>query len=61
MTLDHLRLVNNGIVAIIDALKRGDSPDLIVRIEDVKPPGQGGPEVIAAFEQSVMPARPIDR
>jgi len=54
MTLEHLRLVNDGIVSIITALKRGDPPDLVVRIEDVKPPSEVGEEVISGFEESLV-------
>lgn len=52
MTFDHLRIVNVGITGIIQSLTQQKDPDIIVRIEDVKPQPGVGREVLVDYEAS---------
>ncbi|MBH0179911.1 MAG: DinB family protein [Nitrospira sp.] len=53
MVLDHLRIVNEGIASIVDALTQDRRFAQEVRIQDVKPSRAGGPETIDRFMASV--------
>ncbi|NND99909.1 MAG: hypothetical protein HKN47_21530 [Pirellulaceae bacterium] len=53
MTVDHLCIVNPAIEAIIESLAGGKPFDQVVRIEDVKPRVDAGPDSVDRFEQSV--------
>lgn len=52
MTLDHLRVVNNEIARVIEALARGVVPEGAASTAAVKPSAEPGPGVVAAFESS---------
>lgn len=52
MTLQHLCIVNAGMQAIIESLTGGESFDQTVRIEDVKPDADAGPEFVDRFSKS---------
>jgi len=52
MTLDHLRIVNEGISAIYRALDAGIVPPRSTSTADVKPSLKVGPEIVAAYEKS---------
>ena len=50
MTVEHLNIVGAGIRGIIAGLRRGEVPDRVTRVADVKPTGSIAPaEVRAAF------------
>ena len=53
MVLEHLSIVNNGILRIIKALTEEQIITEQVRIEDVKPQESAGTEQVAAFSHSV--------
>ena len=53
MALDHLRIVNEGIASIVEALTRDRPFAQEVRIQDVKPSPASGPEAIDRFVASV--------
>jgi hypothetical protein len=53
MILDHLRIVDEGIARLIEALTRGAVPGHITRIQDVKPNLNSGPETIERFTSAV--------
>jgi hypothetical protein len=53
MVLDHLRIVNEGIASIIEALTQDRPFTQEVRIQDVKPSPTSGPETIDRFVASV--------
>jgi hypothetical protein len=53
MVLDHLRIVNEGITLIIEDLSHDRPFSQEVRIQDVKPSPESGPEVIKRYIQSV--------
>lgn len=53
MVLEHLVIVNGGIVHIVRALCRGSDKLADVRIENVKPHEEAGPEQVEAFRRSV--------
>jgi DinB superfamily len=53
MVLDHLRIVNEGIASIIEALTQDRPFAEEVRIQDVKPSPTSGPETIERFVASV--------
>ena len=53
MVLDHLRIVNQGIAKIVEALTKNQAVAQEVRIQDVKPNPGSGPDVIQGFIQSV--------
>jgi hypothetical protein len=65
MTVDHLNIVGSGIRGIIGRLRRGESPNRIVRVEDVKPRGEKDPaEVRVEFVKLLEAAKadsPISR
>lgn len=50
MTLDHLRIVNDGIGRIIELLARGDRPEGSVSVAAVKPRPDVGSEAAAEHE-----------
>ncbi len=52
MTLDHLRIVNSGILQTIRSLTRGVVPPGQASTAAVKPNPEAGPEVLADFEHS---------
>jgi hypothetical protein len=53
MVLDHLRIVDDGIARLVEALTRGEVPGHVIRIKDVKPNPDAGPETIERFELAV--------
>lgn len=53
MVLDHLRIVDEGIARLVEALTRGATPGHVTRIQDVKPGLDTGPETIGAFTDAV--------
>ncbi|MBH0199462.1 MAG: hypothetical protein HP497_08595 [Nitrospira sp.] len=53
MVLDHLRIVNEGIAQIIDDLTHDRPFAQEVRIQDVKPSPDSGPDTIDRFIQAV--------
>lgn len=53
MALDHLRIVNEGIASIIEALSQDRGFSQEVRIQDVKPSPASGPNTIDRFVASV--------
>lgn len=53
MVLDHLRIVNEGIASIVEALTQDRRFAQEVRIQDVKPSPASGPEAIDRFVASV--------
>lgn len=50
MTLDHLRIVNQGAGELIRLLGRGQTPDRVTGTADVKPSPDADAGVVAAFE-----------
>ncbi len=65
-TVEHLNIVGDSILQTLDLLERGQTPDEIVRIEDVKPQGRASAEDVrqrfvvlldrvAAFEAQATP------
>jgi hypothetical protein len=54
MVLDHLRIVDEGIARLVEALTRGAVPGHVTRIQDVKPNLNVGPETIGRFEEAVQ-------
>lgn len=52
MTLEHLRIVNDGIAATINSLLDGEIPEGKVSTADVKPEADVTNTVIEAFQQS---------
>ncbi|MDB4328535.1 DinB family protein [bacterium] len=52
MTISHLNIVNLGIAGVIRSLGRGKPIDAKIRIEDVKPTSDTGPEALEAFEKT---------
>lgn len=52
MTLDHLRIVNDQITRVIEALTRGRIPEGRASTAAVKPSPQVGPDVTRAYEES---------
>eukprot|EP01035_Chromulina_nebulosa_P063817 gene63817-87286_t len=61
MTLEHLRLVNDGIAATIRELVAGRTPAGVVSTAAVKPSPTVGAEVVAAFEMSCETLREAGR
>ncbi|MEM1059061.1 MAG: DinB family protein [Verrucomicrobiota bacterium] len=53
MTLRHLVIVGEGIAGIIKDLRQHERPDRAVRIQDVKPEPECGPEQRRAFDLHV--------
>lgn len=53
MVLDHLRIVNEGIAQIIESLSRDQLFPQEIRIQDVKPSLQSGPETVEQFIKAV--------
>jgi hypothetical protein len=53
MVLDHLRIVNEGIAQIIDSLSRDQLFPQEIRIQDVKPRSESGPETVERFTRAV--------
>jgi hypothetical protein len=53
MALDHLRIVNEGIASIVEALTQDRPFAQEVRIQDVKPSPKSGPDTIHRFVTSV--------
>jgi len=53
MVLDHLRIVNHAIAHIVDVLSKNQTLTQEVRIQDVKPNPESGPDVIQGYSQSV--------
>ena len=53
MVLDHLRIVNEGIASIVEALTQDRPFAQEVRIQDVKPSPASGPNTINRFVASV--------
>ncbi len=52
MTLDHLRIVNDGMNGAIRMLGAGKIPPRVASTAAVKPDAEVGPEVVEAFETS---------
>ncbi len=52
MTLDHLRIVHDAFVRVIDALTKGKMPEGKVSTADVKPSPQATAAVAADYEKS---------
>ncbi len=52
MTLDHLRIVNDGTAALIGLLGRGQTPARVTGTADVKPSTEVGATVVRPFEQA---------
>jgi hypothetical protein len=53
MVLDHLRIVDEGIATMVEALTSGEALSHVVRIQDVKPRPDAGPETIERFKTAV--------
>ncbi|MFK8112483.1 MAG: hypothetical protein AB8B91_09780 [Rubripirellula sp.] len=53
MTLQHMCIVNEAMVGILQALDGGAEFDREVRIQDVKPAADAGPECVQTFQTSV--------
>jgi hypothetical protein len=53
MVLDHLRIVDEGITRIIEELSNDRPVAQEVRIQDVKPTADAGPDVVERFIKSV--------
>jgi hypothetical protein len=53
MMFDHLRIVDEGTTQIIETLIQGQVFSTEVRIQDVKPNVNAGPEVYDAFIKAV--------
>jgi DinB superfamily len=53
MVLDHLRIVNEGIALIIEDLNHDRPFTQEIRIQDVKPSPDSGPEAVERYIQSV--------
>lgn len=54
MVLDHLRIVNEGIAQIVESLTHDHAFAQEVRIQDVKPSLDSGPDTIDHFIQTVV-------
>ncbi len=52
MTLDHLRIVNNEVTRVIEAIARGQTPHGRASTAAVKPSPDVGAEVVGAYEES---------
>jgi hypothetical protein len=52
MTLEHLVIVNRGITAVVHALCADNNPGVELRIQDIQPHADAGPEHIEALAQS---------
>ncbi|MBL8962483.1 MAG: DinB family protein [Phycisphaeraceae bacterium] len=52
MTLDHLRIVNDGITGVIRELIQGRVPEGVASTATVKPSEQVGCEIVAAYDAS---------
>jgi hypothetical protein len=53
MTTEHLVIVNRGITAVIHALCADHNPGVEIRVEDIQPHPNAGPEQLEALSQSV--------
>ena len=53
MALEHLVIVNRGITAVIHALCADQNPGVEIRIEDIQPHVDAGPEQIEALGRAV--------
>ncbi len=53
MVLDHLRIVDEGIARLVEALTQGAIPRQGMRIQDVKPSSDSGPDTIGGFMDAV--------
>jgi hypothetical protein len=53
MVLDHLRIVDQGIPKTIEALTKGEALTRVIRVRDVKPSPNAGPETIERFNIAV--------
>jgi hypothetical protein len=53
MTIEHLVIVNRGITAVIHALCADQNPGVEIRVEDIQPHSDAGPEQLDALYQSV--------
>lgn len=53
MVLEHLVIVDTGVTGMVRALASGQAPGREVRIQDVKPRLDAGPEQIERFRQAV--------
>jgi hypothetical protein len=51
MVVEHLCIVNGGIIAIVEALRSEKPFGREVKIEDVKPSPTAGPEVLSRFSE----------
>lgn len=51
MTLQHLVIVSDGVVGVIQSLSQGQTMDVKVRIQDVKPDPSAGVEQIEKFQE----------
>lgn len=51
MTVEHLLSVGIGVLQIVNTLDDGRTPDRVVHIEEVKPTGKHGPELITSFRR----------
>lgn len=52
MVLDHLRIVNTGVSRILETLQHDRPFTTVIRIQDVKPRQDAGPETIGQFVQA---------
>lgn len=50
MTVEHLRIVNQATLGVINKLRRGERPQVVVSTAAVKPRDGVGPEVMAQFK-----------
>ncbi len=53
MVLDHLRIVDTGIARLVESLMKGVACSQVMRIQDVKPSPDSGPETIGRFTDAV--------
>jgi hypothetical protein len=53
MTIEHLVIVNRGITAVVHALCADHNPGVEIRVEDIQPHPDAGPEQLEALSQSV--------
>ena len=54
MVLDHLRIVDEGFAKTVEALTKGETLTHEVRVQDVKPSPDAGPETIECFNTAVQ-------
>jgi len=64
MTVEHLNIVGRSLRRVITALRNGQVPDIVARVEDVKPKGEQTPDEVRAeffhlLADAAIPEPPI--